>query len=106
MSYDALRVERQGPVGWLVFDRPEVGNAMNATMLTELERAWEEFGIDPYRFSDMRVGCYDPVERVRDMDVDGVWAQTTFPSLPGFGSSGSMPEASDGAPFPTSVGLP
>jgi len=35
-----------------------------------------------------------------------VWAQTTFPSLPGFGSSGSMPEASDGAPFPTSVVLP
>jgi len=47
MSYEALRVERQGPVGWLVFDRPEVGNAMNATMLTELERAWEELDADP-----------------------------------------------------------
>ena len=31
MGYETLRVERRGPVGWLVFDRPEVGNAMNAT---------------------------------------------------------------------------
>ena len=47
MSYEALRVERQGPVGWLVFDRPEVGNAMNATMLAELELAWAELDADP-----------------------------------------------------------
>src|SRR5438045_9553055 len=47
MPYTSLRVERNGPVGWLVFDRPEVGNAMNATMLTELERAWEELDADP-----------------------------------------------------------
>jgi enoyl-CoA hydratase/carnithine racemase len=31
----------------LVFDRPDVGNAMNATMLTELERAWQELDADP-----------------------------------------------------------
>jgi enoyl-CoA hydratase/carnithine racemase len=47
MGYETLRVERQGAVGWLVFDRPEVGNAMNATMLTELERAWQELDADP-----------------------------------------------------------
>ena len=47
MAYEALRVERQGPVGWLVFDRPEVGNAMNATMLAELELAWAELDADP-----------------------------------------------------------
>jgi enoyl-CoA hydratase/carnithine racemase len=34
-------------VGWLVFDRPEVGNAMDATMLGELERAWAELDADP-----------------------------------------------------------
>lgn len=48
-------------------------------------KKWEDFGIDPYRFDDMRPGCFDPAERVKDMDAEGVWAQTTFPSLPGFG---------------------
>jgi enoyl-CoA hydratase len=47
MAYETLRVERDGPVGWLVFDRPQVGNAMNATMLAELERAWRELDADP-----------------------------------------------------------
>ena len=46
-GYATLRVERRGPVGWLVFDRPEVGNAMDATMLAELERAWAELDADP-----------------------------------------------------------
>jgi predicted TIM-barrel fold metal-dependent hydrolase len=32
----------------------------------------------------MRPGCYDPKERVKDMDIDGVWAQLCFPSLPKF----------------------
>jgi enoyl-CoA hydratase/carnithine racemase len=31
----------------LVFDRPEAGNAMDATMLDELERAWLELDADP-----------------------------------------------------------
>ncbi|HUI48548.1 MAG TPA: enoyl-CoA hydratase/isomerase family protein [Acidimicrobiia bacterium] len=45
--YQALRVERRGPVGWLVFDRPEAGNAMDARMMEELERAWPELDADP-----------------------------------------------------------
>ena len=51
MSYEALQVTREGPVGWLVFDRPAAGNAMDATMLAELERAWQELDADP----DVRV---------------------------------------------------
>jgi enoyl-CoA hydratase/carnithine racemase len=31
----------------LVFDRPEAGNAMNAGMMGELERAWQELDADP-----------------------------------------------------------
>jgi enoyl-CoA hydratase len=46
-AYQTLVVERRGPVGWLAFDRPEVGNAMDATMLAELERAWLELDADP-----------------------------------------------------------
>ena len=45
----------------------------------------EEYGLEPLRFEDMIPGCYDPVERVKDMDVDGVQAACCFPSFPGFG---------------------
>jgi enoyl-CoA hydratase/carnithine racemase len=46
-TYETLIVERRGAVGWLEFDRPDVGNAMNSTMLAELERAWTELDADP-----------------------------------------------------------
>jgi enoyl-CoA hydratase/carnithine racemase len=51
VGYETLVVERQGPVGWLVFNRPNAGNAMDATMLAELEPAWRELDADP----DVRV---------------------------------------------------
>ena len=46
-GYERLRVERRGNVGWLVFNRPQVGNAMDALMMEELERAWQELDADP-----------------------------------------------------------
>jgi enoyl-CoA hydratase len=49
--YETLIVERRGPVAWLEFNRPDVGNAMNAVMFAELERAWLELDDDP----DVRV---------------------------------------------------
>src|SRR6478735_6790217 len=51
VSYERLVVERRGSVGWLIFDRPEVANAMDATMLAELETAWRALDDDP----DVRV---------------------------------------------------
>jgi enoyl-CoA hydratase/carnithine racemase len=48
MGYQALLLERHGPVGWLIFNRPEAGNAMDATMLEELEEAWRELDGDPH----------------------------------------------------------
>jgi len=47
MSYETLIVERRGPVGWLIFNRPKALNAMNATMMGELELAWRELEADP-----------------------------------------------------------
>jgi enoyl-CoA hydratase/carnithine racemase len=47
MDYDTLVVEREGPVGWLVFNRPGAANAMDARMMTELEQAWLELDRDP-----------------------------------------------------------
>jgi enoyl-CoA hydratase/carnithine racemase len=34
-------------VGWLIFNRPDVGNAMNAAMLNQLEEAWVALAADP-----------------------------------------------------------
>jgi enoyl-CoA hydratase/carnithine racemase len=51
MSYESLIVRRDGAVGWIEFDRPAVGNAMDARMIEELERAWVELDSDP----DVRV---------------------------------------------------
>jgi len=47
MSYETLIVERHGHVGWLIFNRPKALNAMNATMMGELEAAWRELDADP-----------------------------------------------------------
>ncbi|MBO0729387.1 MAG: amidohydrolase family protein [Acidimicrobiaceae bacterium] len=41
----------------------------------------------PYRWDTIRRGCFDPVERVKDMDQDGIIASLCFPSLPGFGGT-------------------
>jgi predicted TIM-barrel fold metal-dependent hydrolase len=36
------------------------------------------------RFDEIRPGCYDPVERIKDMDLDGVWGQLCFPNYARF----------------------
>ncbi|MGZ4717171.1 MAG: enoyl-CoA hydratase/isomerase family protein [Acidimicrobiales bacterium] len=46
-SYDFLKVERHGPVGWLINNRPDQLNAMNSGMRDEFETAWKELDADP-----------------------------------------------------------
>ena len=46
-SFSCLIVERRGPVGWLINNRPEQLNAMNSTMREELGQAWLELDADP-----------------------------------------------------------
>ena len=36
------------------------------------------------RFDEIRPGCYDPVARLEDMDIDGVWGQLCFPNYARF----------------------
>jgi predicted TIM-barrel fold metal-dependent hydrolase len=36
------------------------------------------------RYDEIRPGCYDPVERIKDMDIDGVWGQLCFPNYARF----------------------
>jgi predicted TIM-barrel fold metal-dependent hydrolase len=44
----------------------------------------EEYGIDPTSFDEMRRGCWDVHERVKDMAAGGVLASMNFPSFPSF----------------------
>ena len=50
-------------------------------------RVPEEYGLDPLAFEQMRPGCYDIHERIRDMNVNGVLGSLNFPSLAGFAGS-------------------
>lgn len=47
-------------------------------------RPREEYGIEPTSFTEMRPGCFDIHERVRDMSAGGVLAAMCFPSFPSF----------------------
>jgi predicted TIM-barrel fold metal-dependent hydrolase len=40
----------------------------------------ESVAVEPFRFDQMRPGCWDIHARIRDMDINGVWASLNFPS--------------------------
>ena len=46
-GYEHLKIERHGPVGWLINNRPAQLNAMNAKMRDEFADAWIELRDDP-----------------------------------------------------------
>lgn len=46
-GYQTLEIQRRGHVGWLIFNRPQVRNAMNNAMRDELRLAWTELAGDP-----------------------------------------------------------
>ena len=46
-KFEHLVVERHGPVGWLINDRPDQLNAMNSAMRDEFADAWLELDRDP-----------------------------------------------------------
>ena len=58
-------------------------------------RRREHVTLEPTRFEDMRRGCWDIDARIRDMDLNGVWASLNFPSqITGF-SGRVFSQASD-----------
>ena len=44
----------------------------------------EEYAMDPQSFDDMRPGCYDIHDRVKDMNANGLLGSMCFPSFPQF----------------------
>ena len=57
---------------------------MNIGLNAVVGRPPEEYGVEPTSFDQLRPGCYDVNERVRDMNANGVVASMCFPSFPSF----------------------
>ena len=53
----------------------------NVGLNAVIGRPKEEWSMEPARFEEMRPGCYDIHERIKDMDAGGLWASVCFPSL-------------------------
>ena len=68
MSYEHLRVERHGPVGWLINNRPDQLNAMNARMRDEFAWAWEELDREAFRGFPGTTPRPPPARRVATLD--------------------------------------
>jgi len=47
-------------------------------------RPKEEYGLEPQGLDEIRPGCYNVDERVKDMNAGGILASICFPSFPGF----------------------
>jgi enoyl-CoA hydratase len=65
-DYECLKLERHGPVGWLINNRPDQLNAMNAKMRDEFATAWIELDRDP----DVRVIVHTGEGRAFQTGVD------------------------------------
>ena len=63
---ETLSLERNGPVGWLINNRPEQLNAMNALMRDEFELAWRALDADP----EVRVIVHTGAGRAFQTGVD------------------------------------
>ncbi|MCU1397756.1 MAG: amidohydrolase [Acidimicrobiales bacterium] len=64
-----------------VFSGQEIPNiGLNAVA----GRPREEYGIEPTAFDEMRPGCWDIDERIKDMNGGGLLGSMCFPSFPGF----------------------
>src|SRR6516162_11454535 len=56
----------------------------NAALNAVAGRPKEEYGLEPQGLDEIRPGCYDINERVKDMSAGGILASMNFPSFPGF----------------------
>ncbi len=75
-----VRRKSSGVDVWM-YEGQQIANlAINAVA----GRPKEEYGIDPTSYDDIRKGCWDVHERVKDMSAAGVLGSMCFPSFPGF----------------------
>jgi predicted TIM-barrel fold metal-dependent hydrolase len=69
-----------GTSAWLYEGQEMTNVALNAVS----GRPPEEYGMEPTSFDEIRPGCWDIDERVKDMDANGVLGSLCFPSFPQF----------------------
>src|SRR4029079_4297010 len=69
-----------GTDAW-VFEGQE---ATNVGLNAVAGRPPDEYGVQPTNVSEIRPGCFDTHERVKDMNANGVLASMNFPSYPQF----------------------
>ncbi len=72
--------ESDGNEFWVYEDKKMITGGLGAVA----GRPPEDITTDGYPYSEMRPGCYDPVERLKDMDEAGILASLNFPSIPRF----------------------
>ena len=73
-------VQDNGTEAWEYLGRRSTNAGLNAVA----GRPPEDYGLDAQAFADMRPGCYEVHQRVRDMSANGVLASLNFPSWAGF----------------------
>ena len=64
--------------GWAIYDRPPRGDVCNCPAVMG-----DPFPHWPKRFEDIPKMAYDPHERLKALDIDGVDAEVLFPNPPG-----------------------
>ncbi|MAE94259.1 MAG: amidohydrolase [Deltaproteobacteria bacterium] len=82
----APRVEEteEGHEVWVIDDTPyfQVG------FMCVAGRPKEDYRVEPARYDELRPGCFDVKHRIKDMDINGIWASVNFPSgVTGFGGT-------------------
>jgi len=83
-------VEIDGEERWVFEDQ----KLINVGLSVMAGKKYEDYSPKAARFADMRPGCYNPTERLKDMDLDGIEAQVGFPSTPGMAGQ-TFAEAND-----------
>jgi enoyl-CoA hydratase/carnithine racemase len=87
-DYETILIERDGPVGWLINNRPDSLNAMNATMRAEFAQAWLELDADPRVRVIVHTGngkAFQVGADVKEVATDGVGMQRYSDDLLSFG---------------------
>jgi len=82
--------DERGRQKWWYGDSPGRMLGLNAVA----GKPREMYNIDAARYDEMRPGCWDVHERVRDMDVNGVLGSMNFPTMAGFNAR-TFTEAGD-----------
>ena len=86
-NYECLQVERHGPVGWLINDRPDQLNAMTSAMRDEFADAWIELDRDPEVRVIVHTGngrAFQTGVDVSEIASDGVGMQRYHDSMVNF----------------------